>query len=156
MKTSAEGVALIKHFEGCKLTAYRCSAGVLTIGWGHTGVDVLEGLVISQARADELLLRDLRRFEVGVVNAVAVPLNQSQFDALVAFTFNLGLGAFAKSTMLRLLNARDYAGAANQFPRWNRAGGQVLRGLTRRRHAERALFLGKPARAAIADGLAAA
>ncbi|MGR2678743.1 lysozyme [Chromobacterium haemolyticum] len=143
MKTSANGIKLIQQFEGLRLKAYQDAVGVWTIGYGHTGPDVTPGLVITQAQADALLARDLSRFESGVTRLVQVPLNQNQFDALVCFSFNLGLGALQGSTLLRLLNAGDYAGAAAQFPRWNKAGGKVLPGLTRRRVAEQALFLGK-------------
>ncbi|WP_043632630.1 lysozyme [Chromobacterium haemolyticum] len=143
MKTSANGIKLIQGFEGLRLKAYQDSVGIWTIGYGHTGPDVTPGMVITQAQADALLARDLNRFESGVTRLVQVPLNQNQFDALVCFSFNLGLGALQGSTLLRLLNAGDYAGAAAQFPRWNKAGGKELPGLTRRRAAEQALFLGK-------------
>ncbi|MGR2662499.1 lysozyme [Chromobacterium haemolyticum] len=143
MKTSAKGITLIQKSEGLRLKAYQDSVGVWTIGYGHTGPDVTPGLVITQAQADALLARDLEQFEAGVARLVKVPLNQNQFDTLVCFSFNLGLGALQGSTLLRLLNAGDYAGAAAQFPRWNKAGGKVLPGLTRRRVAEQALFLGK-------------
>ncbi|MBN3006243.1 lysozyme [Chromobacterium alkanivorans] len=144
MNISANGVKLIQQFEGLRLKAYQDAVGVWTIGYGHTGPDVTPGLVITQAQADALLARDLSRFEAGVTRLVQVPLNQNQFDALVSFSYNLGLGSLQNSTLLRLLNQRDYAGAAAQFPRWNKAGGKVLPGLTRRRAAEQALFL-KPA-----------
>ena len=143
MKTSANGIKLIQGFEGLRLKAYQDSVGVWTIGYGHTGSDVTPGLVINQAQADALLARDLERFETGVTRLVQVPLNQNQFDALVSFSYNLGLGSLQGSTLLRLLNADDYAGAAAQFPRWNKAGGKELPGLTRRRAAEQAMFLGK-------------
>lgn len=149
MKTSPRGVALIKSFEGCRLTAYRCSAGVLTIGYGHTGPDVLPGMTITQQRADELLTQDLERFERDVISLVKVPITQGQFDALVSFAFNVGSDidsddiaeGLGDSTLLRRLNARDYMGAAGEFLRWNKAGGVVLGGLVRRRKAERELFL---------------
>lgn len=141
MNISANGVKLIQQFEGLRLKAYQDAVGVWTIGYGHTGPDVTPGLVISQAQADALLARDLNRFETGVTRLVSVPLNQNQFDALLSFSYNLGLGSLQNSTLLRLLNQRDYAGAAAQFPRWNKAGGKVLPGLTRRRAAEQALFL---------------
>ncbi|WP_374424977.1 lysozyme [Chromobacterium sp.] len=143
MKTSDAGVTLVKSSEGLKLVAYKCPAGIWTNGYGHTGPDVTPGQVITQAQADALLARDLSRFETGVTRLVKVPLNQNQFDALVCFSFNLGLGALQGSTLLRLLNAGDYAGAAAQFLRWNKAGGKELPGLTRRRAAEQAMFLGK-------------
>lgn len=143
MKTSDAGIMLIKSFEGLKLVAYKCPAGIWTNGYGHTGPDVTPGQVITQAQADALLARDLERFEAGVSRLVSVQLTQNQFDALVCFSFNLGLGALQGSTLLRLLNAGDYAGAAAQFPRWNKAGGKELPGLTRRRSAEQALFMRK-------------
>ena len=150
MKVSADGIDLITAFEGCRLTAYRCAAGKLTIGYGHTGPDVKADMVITQDQAIELLNRDLERFENDVMDLVAVPINQGQFDALVSFAFNAGsdidLDKIAEglgdSTLLRLLNAGDYSGAADQFLRWNKAGGRILQGLVRRRAAERLLFLG--------------
>lgn len=143
MKTSQRGVDLIKTFEGLKLTAYLCPANVWTIGYGTTR-GVQKGMTITAAEAERLLRADLAVFEAGVSKAVKVPLEQHEFDALVSFAYNVGLGAFQKSTLLRLLNAGDKAGAAKQFDRWNKAGGKVLAGLTRRREAERKLFEGKP------------
>ena len=141
MRISSKGLELIKHFEGCKLKAYRCSAGVLTIGYGHTGEDVKEGMTIDQAKADALLYDDVIRFERGV-NQLLFNIKQCQFDALVSFAFNLGLGNLKSSTLLKKILANDYDAAADQFLRWNKAGGKVLAGLTKRREAERALFLG--------------
>lgn len=146
MNISPEGVALLKHFEGLRLKAYRDAVGVWTIGYGSTGQHVRSGLSITAPVAEALLLEDLERFEEGVIQTLRdtgcdYP-SQNQFDALVCFTFNLGLGAWRKSTMLKRLIARDYAGAADQFLRWDKAGGKTLLGLTRRRRAERALFLG--------------
>ncbi|OBU85885.1 lysozyme [Chromobacterium subtsugae] len=140
MKTNAEGIALIQQFEGLRLQAYQDVVGVWTIGYGHTGPDVRAGLTITQAQATQLLAADLARFEAGVGRLVSVPLNGNQFSALVSFTYNLGLGSLQSSTLLRLLNTGDYAGAAGQFPRWDRAGGQQLPGLLKRRLAEQALF----------------
>lgn len=139
-KTGPRGLALIKSFEGLRLQAYTCPAGVLTIGYGSTGPHVRPGMRITEQQADALLLSDLSRFEAAVTGAVRVPLTQAQFDALVSFTFNVGVAALRSSTLLRKLNAGDYAGAAAEFARWNKAGGKVLAGLTRRRAAERALF----------------
>ena len=139
MQISSAGLDLIKQFEGLYLKAYRCPAGVPTIGYGHTA-GVAMGQTITQQQADDYLRRDVRQFERAVARQVRVPLAQGQFDALVSFTFNLGEGALAQSTLLRLLNSGDYAGAAAQFERWNKAGGRVLPGLVRRRAAERALF----------------
>ncbi|WP_434632573.1 lysozyme [Chromobacterium sp. CV08] len=140
MKINHAGLALIKHFEGLRLIAYQDLVGVWTIGYGHTGADVRAGLRITDAEAEQLLLGDLARFEAGVANAVKVPLNPNQFAALVSFSYNLGLGSLQQSTLLRLLNRGDYAGAAEQFPRWNRAGGNAVAGLTRRRLEEQKLF----------------
>ena len=139
MQISKDGLDLIKQFEGLYLKAYRCPAGVPTIGYGYTA-GVAMGQTITQQQADDYLRRDVRQFERAVARLVTVPLTQGQFDALVSFAFNLGEGALAQSTLLRLLNAGDYAGAAAQFDRWNKAGGRVLPGLVRRRAAERALF----------------
>lgn len=143
MQISKAGLDLIKQFEGLYLKAYRCPAGVPTIGYGHTA-GVAMGQTITQQQADDYLRRDVRQFERAVARLVTVPLTQGQFDALVSFAFNLGEGALAQSTLLRMLNAGDYAGAAAQFDRWNKAGGRVLPGLVRRRAAERALFEARP------------
>ena len=142
MKCSKEGLALIKKFEGCRLEAYRCSANVLTIGYGHTG-GVLETDVITQDDADKLLEEDIAKFEKYVNDNVIVELNQSQFDALVAWTFNLGVGNLRQSTMLRKLNEGDYQSVPSEMNRWNKAGGKTLDGLIRRRKAEGLLFEGK-------------
>ncbi|WP_176079696.1 lysozyme [Paraburkholderia tropica] len=141
MKANSAGLALIKHYEGLRLIAYADVVGVLTIGYGHTGADVTPGLVITQAHANQLLGDDLARFESGVGNLVDVPLNVNQFSALVSFSYNLGLGNLRQSTLLRCLNRGDFTAAANQFPRWDRAGGRELTGLLKRRQAEQALFL---------------
>ena len=143
MQISKAGLDLIKQFEGLYLKAYSCPAGVPTIGYGHTA-GVAMGQSITQQQADDYLRRDVRQFERAVSRLVRVPLTQGQFDALVSFAFNLGEGALAQSTLLRLLNAGDYAGAAAQLDRWNKAGGRVLPGLVRRRAAERALFEALP------------
>lgn len=141
MKISEKGLTLVKNFEGLELKAYKDSVGILTIGYGSTGPHVTQGMEITTEQAESLLKSDVGRFEKGVQELVKVPLNQNQFDALVSFSFNLGLGNLKSSTLLRKLNSLDYAGAANEFTRWNRAGGVVLKGLTRRREAEKALFL---------------
>ena len=134
-------LALIRKFEGLRLKPYRCPAGVPTIGYGHTGPDVKPGLVITQQQADQLLVNDLAKFERGVNALVTVKIKQNQFDALVSFSYNLGLGSLQQSTLLRLLNAGNFQAAADQFLRWNRAGGHVVAGLSRRRAAERDMFL---------------
>ncbi|HCJ7417825.1 TPA: lysozyme [Enterobacter hormaechei subsp. xiangfangensis] len=145
MQTSDKGIALIKEFEGCKLTAYQDSVGVLTIGYGWTqpvdGKPIRAGMTIKQETAERLLKTGLVSYEGDVSRLVKVGLTQEQFDALVSFTYNLGARSLSTSTLLRKLNAGDYAGAADEFLRWNKAGGKVLNGLTRRREAERALFL---------------
>lgn len=141
MKISQKGVSLVKEFEGFELKAYRDSVGVVTIGYGSTGSHVFMGQVITEPQAEALLIKDLSRFESGVNDLVKVPLTQNQFDALVSFSFNLGLGNLKSSTLLKKLNAKDYLGASKEFERWNKAGGKVLNGLTRRRLAEKELFL---------------
>lgn len=135
MKTSSKGIALIKSFEGCRLQAYRDSVGVLTIGYGHTG-DVKAGQVISQGFAEELLKADLTKFERNVTRYTPFEMNQNQFDALVSFAFNCGVGNLKK-----LVSGRDQEKVARKMLEYNKAGGRVLAGLTRRRQAERALFL---------------
>ena len=137
---SSKGLDLIKSFEGCELKAYTCPAGVLTIGYGHTGPAVHAGMEICCAEAEELLKTDLIKFERVVDNHVTVPIKQCQFDALVSFTFNCGGDAFKNSTLLRLLNAKDYEGAAGQFSRWVNGSDGPLPGLIRRREAEEELF----------------
>lgn len=145
MRISEKGIALIKTFEGCKLTAYKDSVGVWTIGYGWTrpidGKPVRRGMTIDQVTAERLLKTGVVSYENDVSRLVKVSLTQGQFDALVSFTYNLGARALSTSTLLRKLNSGDYAGAAEEFRRWNKAGGKVLNGLTRRREAERALFL---------------
>jgi lysozyme len=138
-KTSQKGIELIKEFEGCRLEAYLDSVRVETVGYGHTGPDVYMGLVITREKAEALLQGDLKKFETGVMSLVKVKLNQNQFDALVSFSFNLGLNNLRKSTLLLRLNNGDYA-VGNEFEKWNKAGTVPLAGLTRRRKAERELF----------------
>ncbi|MEM0704456.1 lysozyme [Enterobacter quasihormaechei] len=145
MQTSDKGIDLIKQFEGCKLSAYQDSVGVWTIGYGWTqpvdGKPIRAGMTIKQETAERLLKTGLVSYESDVSRLVKVGLTQGQFDALVSFTYNLGARSLSTSTLLRKLNAGDYAGAADEFLRWNKAGGKVLNGLIRRREAERALFL---------------
>lgn len=143
MRINETGLAIIRRFEVLRLTTYICPAGVLTIGWGHTGADVRPGMTITRERAVELLNQDVDDFEACVSGAVrGVLLTSDQFSALVSFAFNVGCAAFQKSTLLRLLRACDLLGAADQFPRWNKSKGIVLRGLTHRRRVERTFFLG--------------
>ena len=142
MKISLEGLSLIKKFEGCRLEAYYCSGGVLTIGYGHTG-GVKESDTITQEEAEKLLRADVFKFEEYVEDNVMVELDQGQFDALVAWTFNLGPGNLRESTMLKRLNEADYASVPSEMKRWNKAGGKTLDGLIRRRNAEALLFQSK-------------
>lgn len=142
MKVSDELVQLVGEFEGFRDKAYKCPADVWTIGYGFTK-GVKPGDTITKAEADVRLKRELNEFSAGICKYITVFLTQNQFDALVSFAYNIGLGAFKDSTLLRKLNARDYAGAAEQFPRWNKAGGKVLNGLVNRRARERELFLKK-------------
>jgi len=141
MKTSDKGLALIKQYEGLSLTKYICPAGKPTIGYGHVMLPH-ENLrnVITPAEADALLRADVKRFEACINDAVTVDLHQNGFDALVCFVFNIGCGNFRKSTMLKLINADDFAGAAKQFERWVFASGHKLPGLVNRRKAERELW----------------
>ena len=140
MNISQAGIDLIKSFEGCRLEAYLDSVNVPTIGYGSTeGVKM--GDRLTQAEVDALLTADLVRFEKCVTDQVDVDLRQNEFDALVSFAFNLGCNALKNSTLLKLLNAGDKAAAGQQFLRWDKAGGQVLAGLTRRRKAESSMFL---------------
>lgn len=145
MKVSKEGRKKISLYEGNELTAYKDQVGVWTIGVGHTAAAGLpeprKGMTITAEESDQILSRDLVLFE-GVVNkAVKVPLNQNQFDSLVSLALNIGGGAFSKSTLVKKVNAKDYAGAAEQFLVWNKAGGKVNDGLVNRRAKERKTFL---------------
>jgi len=142
VKISANGLALIKHFEGCKIKAYKCPAGIWTIGYGSTGSHVTEGKFITQQEAENLLLDDLHRFEIGV-DGLGLSLSQCKFDALVSFAFNLGLNSLKNSTLLKKIRAgKPDSEVALEFLKWNKAGGQVLQGLVKRRKAESELFLG--------------
>lgn len=138
---------LVRHFEGLYLKVYRCPAGVLTIGYGHTGPDLAAGLTITEEQADDLLRRDLTRAAGDVDRLVKVPLEPFERDALTSFVFNLGAGALGNSTLLKRLNAGDREAAAAEFLKWNKAtvNGQkkVLAGLVKRREAERSLFLSR-------------
>lgn len=132
---------IIKEFEGCKLVSYRCPAGVWTIGWGATGPGIGPGVEWSQAQADARLEQDVRRFAAQVAKVLdGAKTTQAQFDALVSFAYNLGIGALGSSTLLKLHKAGDYKSAAAQFVRWNKADGKVLKGLTRRREIESLLY----------------
>lgn len=142
MQYSRNGQQLTEQFEGCQLVAYQDSVDRWTIGYGHTGPEVHEGLVWNQAQADAQLLIDIQ-WAASVVNrVVTVALSQGEFDALTDLVFNIGSGNFETSTMLKLLNAGDYQGAASWFDKWDRSGGQVVAGLLRRRAAETQEFEG--------------
>lgn len=140
MQPSQKCIGLIQEFEGCQLHAYQDSVGKWTVGYGHT-FGVYQGLVITQAQAESFLQSDVQKTATLVAPYIKVPVNQNQFDALVSFTYNLGIVRFAGSTLLEKLNMGDYDGAAQEFARWNEAGGVVLAGLVSRRAAERTLFL---------------
>lgn len=143
MKTSQAGIDLIKSFEGCSLVSYPdpgTGAEPWTIGYGHTG-GVRKGDVVTSTEAENILINDLHSAEHCIDEAVRVPLTSNEHAALVSFVFNCGCTAFRGSTLLKKLNANDYAGAANEFQKWNKSGGNVMAGLTRRREAEANLFL---------------
>jgi GH24 family phage-related lysozyme (muramidase) len=144
MKTSDKGVALIKSHEGLRLNAYLCPANVWTIGYGHTSgagaPTVVKGMKITREEADAILRRDLGTFERGVSRRVKVGLSQSQFDALVSFAFNVGLGAFERSTLLRKLNAGRYGDVPGELMKWTKGGGRELPGLVNRRRDEAGLW----------------
>ncbi len=147
MKLSAKGATFIKGYEQCRLTAYQDShvPPIWTIGWGHTGPEVHEGLIWLQAYADQVFeQKDSLYAQHTVDTLVAVPLSQNQYDALVSLVYNIGAHAFATSTLLRLLNAGDIGGASGQFMVWNHSGGVVSLGLTRRRMAEEQIFDATP------------
>lgn len=140
MTTSGNGLNLIKRYEGCRLKAYKCPAGVWTIGYGHTR-GVKDGMTITQAIADQLLIEDVKHCEKAI-NALGINLRQGQFDALVSFIFNLGTGNFNSST----LKKKIVAGAADreicdEFKKWVKAGGKVMAGLIKRREEEAAMWM---------------
>jgi lysozyme len=137
---SEAGFNVTKEFEGLRLTAYADQGGVWTIGYGHTGPGVHAGLTITQNQADAFLHSDVAGSVACVNRVVTSNINQNQFDALVDFTFNLGCASLAQSTLLRFVNAGDFASAAPQFLRWDHLRGVVIPGLSRRRQAEMALF----------------
>lgn len=148
MEVGKKGLDLIKEFEGLELSAYPDPAtggAPWTIGYGWTqpvdGKPVVKGMTISLDKAEELLVKGVVPYANRVTVLVKVPVNQNQFDALVSFAYNLGTANLQNSTLLKKLNKKDYEGAADEFLKWNRAGGKVVKGLTRRREAERKLFL---------------
>lgn len=143
MSALAHAVALIKRWEGCRLEAYPdpgTGGAPWTIGWGATGPGIKQGVRWTQAQADDRLAQDVERFMRGVKSLLKRPAADNQLGAMTSLAYNIGLGAFRGSTLLRLFNSGETAGAAKQFDRWNRAGGRVLNGLTRRRADERAVF----------------
>lgn len=147
MRASSRAIEMIKYFEGCKLKAYKPvpTERFYTIGYGHYGADVKKNQLITKGQAEALLEEDIQRFEIllnGLMIKEGVKLSQPQYDALIDFCFNLGFGSLEASTLWRLLrDGEDVEKVANQFLRWNKAGGKVLKQLTSRREAERTLFL---------------
>jgi lysozyme len=145
MKVNAEGYALIKKFEGCKLKAYKCPANVWTIGYGNTfyenGIKVKEGDVITQERAEELAKFIIDQFAVTIAPFILKPLNDNQFSACVSLAYNIGTAGFKKSSVFKKLNVNPLdATIADSFRLWNKGGGKVLPGLVKRREAEIALY----------------
>lgn len=149
MKTNKAGLDLIKSFEGCKLKAYKCPAGIWTVGYGLTSmakiIDVHEGTTITQEQADEYLARSLHQYEEAVDKAITVAMNENQNGAMVSLCYNIGPANFAKSSVARHLNEGHPDKSADAFLMWNKAAGKELAGLTRRREAEKKLFLTKVA-----------
>lgn len=141
MKTSQRGIDLIKKYEGFRATAYRCPAGILTIGYGHTG-NVSPSQVITQEQAEDLLRIDVVEAEEVVCKMVKSKITQNQFDALVSFVFNCGSGNFQKSTLLKRVNAnpQDVSGITEAFKMWNGGKGKELPGLIKRRAEEALLY----------------
>lgn len=143
MSALAHAVALIKRWEGCRLEAYPDPATggePWTIGWGATGPGIRKGVRWTQAQADDRLALDVERFMRGVSASIRKPTSDNQLGAMTSLAYNIGVGAFRRSTLLNLLNKGDVAGAARQFDRWNKANGRVMKGLVKRRADERAVF----------------
>ena len=145
MQTNEDGLNLIKIYEGLRLKAYKDPVGILTIGYGHTSAagepKVTEGMTITKEQAEAILRRDLQKYEKAVDDAITADLTENQFAACVSLCYNIGPGAFAKSSVARFINAGRFADAADAFALWNRAGGKILPGLVKRRAAEAALFV---------------
>ncbi len=146
MIVNKAAIDLIKEFEGFEPKAYRDHVGIWTIGYGTTkaagvGIDPKDGMSITQDDAERYLQLAVQKFAAQIEDMIDVPVNDNQFGALVSLAYNIGPGSLAKSTVMKRLNAGDYQGAADAFAMWNKAGGKVLAGLTRRRAAERDLFL---------------
>ena len=144
-KTGANGLALLKHFEGCKLEAYHDSRGIVTIGYGHTGFlngePLKIGDTITQQQAEDLLKSDLFVREKGINQLIEVIIDQDKFDAVIDFVYNEGINAFRGSNLLNLINKGLFPQASQEFQKWVRAGDQILPGLVKRRAAESILFL---------------
>ena len=142
MKIDKYGEKLIKQFESCKLFAYKVdkSEKYYTIGWGHYGADVKKDMKISKERANELFRNDIKCFENIVNSCVKVPITQSMYNSLVSFTYNVGEGAFKNSSLLKYINKKQFKKASNEFKKWNKCGGKVLKGLVRRRMLEKIEF----------------
>ncbi len=145
MKIQSRGLQIIKEFESLKLKPYLCPAGIPTIGYGSTyyedGTKVtLNDLPITEQRADELLANISDKFSIQVSKLLKVELNQNQFDALVSFSFNIGIGNLTTSTILKRINEKDFENASLEFAKWNKSGGKVLNGLIKRREKESQLF----------------
>ena len=150
MSALAYAVALIKRWEGCKLKAYPdpgTGNDPWTIGWGSTGPGIKQGVVWTQAQADDRLALDVERFMRGVASVIKVQVADNELGALTSLAYNIGQTAFAKSSLLRLLNAGEKGQAAEQFLAWKKAGGKVMQGLLNRRKDERRVFLEKPDKA---------
>lgn len=144
MKISEKGINFIRKEEGERLKSYLCPAGILTIGVGHTGKDVVPGLIIDKERSRELLRNDLRRFEKAIEILVEVPLKQYEYDSLVSFAFNVGAEAFRKSTLLKKINSSAPISEIEvEFRKWVKGGGKILPVLQKRREAEIKFFKGE-------------
>jgi lysozyme len=141
MRPSPRCFQLIRDFEGCRLEAYQDVAGIWTVGYGQTGPGIVEGTRVSQGVANAMLKDTLSHLGDDLFALVGWRLNQNQYDALISFVYNVGLHAFKGSTLLKKILAYDIPGAAEEFLKWDHAGGKVVEGLTKRRQAERALFL---------------
>jgi len=147
MEVSVRGLNLIKRFEGLSLKPYLCPAKIPTIGYGNTfyeeGTKVaMDDKPITIKRAEMLLKLIVDKFAIGVEKVLKVPLEQNQFDAVVSFSYNVGLGSLKSSTLLKKINDGKFLEASKEFGRWNKANGKILDGLTKRREAERLLFIG--------------
>jgi lysozyme len=141
-RISENGLSIVKKWEGFSAKAYKDLVGVWTIGYGNTDPrHAFEGNVISRDFAEQLLIQHIAQDEIACRQLIKVPLSQPQWDAVVSLCYNIGTGAFARSTLLRKMNQSDFTGAYSEFPRWNRAGGKVVQGLVNRRKAEAELFL---------------